>query len=184
MKRATLRRSAWIVAACAMLAACGANGGDPHAGEQSLTAPDHAYRVWYLAPPWTLDATATMGDHAVLKIAALDSGNSPTPLRGASSVLTIDVVPASTDVVIAAARTAMATDSGALLYDARPVAFAGNVMGLEIAYEPFGSTVRVATARLPDGRSLVLQFQSVDTIQDDPDVTAMIGQTETTGIAP
>jgi hypothetical protein len=56
-------------------------------------------------------------------------------------------------------------------------------MGVESSWTDGVIVERVAAARLADGRTAILDFQSVDSIQNDDDVTAMIGQFETAPMA-
>ena len=175
-------RSALAGVLCLALSACGANGGDLRAGERSLTAPDQSYRVWYLAPPWTLVSAG--GTHAVIQIPAADNPHVVATVRGSVMKLTVDVVAQTPAAVLAAFQGIANTAPEWPLYSARPVFLAQGVAAMELAYGSYTHVVRVVAAPISGGRTLVLAFESVEAIENDTEVTAMIGEVETMGIGP
>lgn len=174
-------RSFAALALVAALASCGPGGGDPHGGEHSVTASDRAFRVWYLAPPWIEDTRT--GDHTVLRVPTLMNPQAAPALLESSIVLTIDVSPLG--VTEALAQTAASARAGddQLLVAPRPVAIATG-SAVETAIGGGQHVVRVVAASIAGSRTLVLAFESANRIQDDDEVTAMIGQVETSGIGP
>jgi hypothetical protein len=165
-----------VLVVCAA-AGCGTIGSDPHAGEQSSMPSTHAYRVWYLDPPWQLwNQTA---EHTELHIPMNTSPLVPTRLTGSSMLLDIDVSTSTPSDALASAQADAVANGASVIYPSRMVTFANGVMGSEGAWSTSGGSERVAVVRLPDGRTAVLVFESLEPIQDDADVTAMIGQFET-----
>ncbi len=176
----------WAAVALAIaLTSCAGDAGSPHAGALSVAPSGRTYRVWYLAPPWV--QVSLTGEHAVLNIPTIPNPNAPRTLAGALTALNVDVVAGAPATLLAArvaAGLADTTRDDHLVYAPRAVTLAQGVSGLEASWAGPLHTMRVAVARLPDGRTIVLTFESLLSIENDADVTDMIAQVETVTVGP
>lgn len=171
--------------ALGLTAGCVGDAGSPHSGALAFVPEGRAYRVWYMSPPWAFVSAAR--EHAQLDIPTFPNPNAPRSLLGALTVLTVDVVgqaPGDALAARVAAGLADVTRDDHLLFGPRVVALAQGVSGIEAAWGGPLHTMRVAVARLPDTRTIVLSFESLVSIENDPDVTGMIGQVETVTVGP
>lgn len=199
-------RRAWLgallagvgsAAASGVLARCGAYGGDPHGGYRSLTPPDNAWQLYYLAPPWLVIRNEATG--TVLRVPpAYGPSVSSVGFEGIMEVTISRTAAASPEAAVGAffeARRAsgwraeyapratwvgapsialVPPDAGSMPpvdagADAGAAVPAAEAAALDgIFYE------RCVAARLSDGGVVVLLFHSIRSIADDPEINAMI----------